>query len=218
MDKNQLSINEMRQNYRFDTLSESEAKTNPFEQFNLWFDEVLNSDIREPNAMTIATVSSEGRPSARTVLLKGYNEEGFIFYTNYESRKGKELAKNPSIAILFFWDVLERQIRIEGKVELLSAEDSDNYFNSRPKGSKIGAIASPQSQVIPDRNIIEKNVEYLTEKYQDTEFIPRPEHWGGYKVVPSIFEFWQGRQSRLHDRLQYLLLADGKWKMERLAP
>ncbi|MFK7905193.1 MAG: pyridoxamine 5'-phosphate oxidase [Chitinophagales bacterium] len=218
MDEKQILVSKLRQNYRFNTLSEKEAKTNPFEQFNTWFEEALDSEIREPNAMTIATVSSDGHPSARIVLLKGYSEEGFIFYTNYESRKGKELAKNPYIAILFFWDILERQIRIEGKIERLSTEVSDNYFNKRPKSSRIGALASPQSQVIADRNIIEENMQELSKKYEDTEFIPRPGHWGGYIVVPSMIEFWQGRQSRLHDRLQYSLLEDGSWKMERLAP
>ncbi len=218
MSKEQILVAKLRQNYHFNTLSEKEAKANPFEQFNTWFEEALNSEIREPNAMTIATVSSDGHPSARIVLLKGYSDKGFIFYTNYESRKGKESAKNPYIAVLFFWDILERQIRIEGKVERLSAETSDNYFNKRPKLSRIGALASPQSQIITDRSIIEKNMQDLTKKYEDMEFVPRPEHWGGYIVVPSMIEFWQGRTSRLHDRLQYRLLDDGSWKMERLAP
>jgi len=218
MDEKQTLVAKLRQNYRFDALSEKEAKANPFEQFDTWFEEALVSEIREPNAMTIATVSSDGHPSARIVLLKGYSEEGFIFYTNYESRKGKELAKNPYIAILFFWDILERQIRIEGKIEYLPAEVSDNYFNKRPKSSRIGALASPQSQVIADRNIIEENMQELSKKYENTEFVPRPKHWGGYIVVPSTIEFWQGRQSRLHDRLQYRLLEGGDWQVERLAP
>ncbi len=218
MDKKRDTVANLRQNYQINTLSESEAQANPFEQFKLWFEDALKSEIREPNAMTIATASKEGRPSARTVLLKGYGEEGFTFYTNYESRKGKELAENPYVAILFFWDVLERQIRIEGKVHCLSAEDSDNYFNKRPKGSRIGALASPQSQVIESREIIEENVEELTKKYANLEQIPRPDHWGGYLIVPSKFEFWQGRPSRLHDRLQYELTENGVWKIERLAP
>ena len=218
MNKRQTSIADLRQNHRLGVLSESNASANPFAQFKNWLEDALASEIREPNAMTIATVSSEGHPSARIVLLKGFDEKGFIFYTNYESRKGKELAKNQYIALLFFWDTLERQIRIEGKVERLSPESSDNYFNSRPKASRIGAIVSPQSQVIESRNIIEENMDILTKKFSSSQDIPRPEHWGGYLVVPSMFEFWQGRQSRLHDRLQYTLTENGLWQVDRLAP
>lgn len=218
MEKKQPNVADLRQNYHSDILLEAEAKTNPFEQFKLWFSEVLDSKIREPNAMTLATASKDGQPSARIVLLKGYGEEGFTFYTNYESRKGKELAENPHVALLFFWDVLERQIRIEGKAVFVSSEDSDNYFNMRPKASQIGALASPQSQVIASREIIEENVKKLTQKFEAEEKVPRPEHWGGYLVVPSKFEFWQGRPSRLHDRLQYILSENGEWQMERLAP
>lgn len=218
MDKKPATVANLRQNYRFDTLSKSEVKANPFQQFNDWFEDALSNDIREPNAMTLATVSSEGHPSARTVLLKGFNEEGFIFYTNYESRKGNELAKNPYVALLFFWDVLERQIRIEGKAQLLSAETSDNYFNKRPKESRIGALASPQSRVIESREVIEENMKNLSKKYANHEKVPRPAHWGGYLIVPTMFEFWQGRTSRLHDRLQYSLSPTGIWKIDRLAP
>lgn len=218
MDKKPAIVANLRQNYRFDTLSKSESKANPFQQFSNWLEGALASDIREPNAMTIATVSTEGHPSARTVLLKGFSEEGFIFYTNYESRKGNELAKNPYVALLFFWDILERQVRIEGKAQFLSTEVSDNYFNKRPKGSRIGALASPQSQIIDNREVIEENMKNLSKKYEGKENIPRPKHWGGYLVVPTLFEFWQGRTSRLHDRLQYSLSSNGIWEIDRLAP
>ncbi len=218
MSKVQHSITDLRQNYQFNILSELDIHKNPFEQFSLWFEVALKSNIREPNAMSIATVSLEGHPSIRTVLLKEYNKAGFIFYTNYKSRKGKELAKNPYIALLFFWDTLERQIRIEGKAQYISSQASDNYFNSRPKPSRIGAVASPQSEIIPNRNILEKNMKLLNEKYSNTTQIKRPEHWGGYIVKPTLFEFWQGRPSRLHDRIQYTLTQTGEWKIDRLAP
>lgn len=218
MSKIQHSITDLRQNYQFNTLSELDIHENPFEQFSSWFEVALKSNIREPNAMSIATVSPEGHPSIRTVLLKEYHKTGFIFYTNYRSRKGKELAKNPYIALLFFWDSLERQIRIEGTAHYLSPQASDNYFNSRPKASRIGAIASPQSKIIPNRNILEENMELLNEKYANTSQIERPKHWGGYLVKPTLFEFWQGRPSRLHDRIQYTLTQTNEWKIDRLAP
>jgi pyridoxamine 5'-phosphate oxidase len=177
----------------------------------------LNSEIEEVNAMTLATVTAEGFPSARIVLLKGYTEEGFVFFTNYQSHKGKELEQNPRACLVFFWKALERQVRIEGMVEKIAAADSEAYFQSRPVGSQIGAWASPQSTVISGREVIENNVVELEKKYTNTS-IPRPEHWGGYIVKPVNIEFWQGRSSRLHDRILYTAQKDLSWKIERLAP
>lgn len=209
------SIADIRKDYKLASFTESDASLNPFEQFTKWWNDALNSEIDEVNAMTLATVQANGTPSARIVLLKDYSDKGFVFFTNYESNKGKNLAANPHAALVFFWKELERQIRIEGTVEKVSAEESDEYFNSRPTGSKIGAWASAQSAVIPYREVIEQNVQKYAEVF-GTE-IPRPPHWGGYRVIPSMFEFWQGRSSRLHDRLQYNLV-NGIWQRQRLAP
>ncbi len=210
-------VQNLREDYRAKSLSIEEVAAHPAQQFDQWFLEAMKSEVREPNAMTVATSTKEGRPSARIVLLKAYDEKGFVFYTNYNSKKGKELEVNPFAAMVFCWLDLERQIRIEGKIEKLSQEESDQYFQSRPKGSQIGAWASPQSEVISDRNLLEKNVEELKSKYQDAEALPRPSHWGGYRLVPDVVEFWQGRSSRLHDRISYHL-DGGEWKLERLAP
>jgi len=211
------TIASLREDYQSESLEISDVDASPFQQFGKWFHEALNAELPEPNAMTVATATPDGRPSARIVLLKGYDEAGFVFFTNYNSHKAQELAKNPQAALVFNWLELHRQIRIEGKVEKVSAEESTEYFQSRPKGSQIGAWASPQSSVISDRSILEKNVEQLQEKYEDAEVLPRPEHWGGFRVRPEVIEFWQGRSSRLHDRIQYTL-QNGAWKIERLAP
>ncbi|MBL7760109.1 MAG: pyridoxamine 5'-phosphate oxidase [Sediminibacterium sp.] len=212
------SIADIRRDYMLKSFDEADAFDNPFEQFTAWWEEATSADIDEVNAMTLATVSAAGKPSARIVLLKGYTHEGFVFFTNYSSAKGQEIAANGQAALLFFWKELERQIRIEGKVKKIPAADSDAYFHSRPPGSRIGAWVSPQSQVIPNRQFLEDNFKKLTEQYPDETQVPRPEHWGGYIVVPESFEFWQGRSSRLHDRLQYTLQPNHEWKRERLAP
>jgi len=212
-----IDVSALRRNYALESLSESDVQPDPMAQFNKWFQEALDSSLPEPNAMTLATADKQGRPSARTVLLKAYDHAGFVFYTNYESKKGAELAENPYAALLFTWLELERQIRIEGAVTRLTEAESTAYFQSRPKGSQIGAWASPQSQVIPDRSVLEQNVAALLAQYADAEVIPKPAHWGGYVVQPEMIEFWQGRESRLHDRIQYRL-ESGVWMIERLAP
>ena len=211
-------VADLRQNYTFASLLENEIDSNPFKQFASWFQEALNADLIEPNAMTLATASPNGKPSARIVLLKGYDERGFVFYTNYESTKGQELIANPQAALVFFWDKLERQIRIEGKVTKVSMEESNNYFYSRPVGSQIGAWVSDQSRVIGDRETLENRQQELEQEYTEGSTIPRPSHWGGFRVVPDAIEFWQGRPSRLHDRLVYRLQDDATWKIERLSP
>lgn len=210
-------IASIRTDYKLKSLSEEDTAENAFEQFTRWWNEARNSHLHEINAMTLATSDTTGTPSARIVLLKGYDHRGFVFFTNYNSAKGNELAQNPKASLLFFWKELERQIRIDGTVEKISALESDIYFKSRPAQSRIGAWASPQSTVIENRKVIEDNFLKYEQKFGD-ENIPRPEHWGGYLVKPTKIEFWQGRSSRLHDRIQYTLLTDGKWKRERLAP
>lgn len=211
------SIADIRRDYSLKTLLETEVANDPFLQFGDWWQQAIESEIDEVNAMTLATASLEGVPSARIVLLKAYNENGFVFFSNYESAKGQELAENPRASLLFFWKELERQVRITGLVEKLSAAENDEYFLSRPTGSQIGAWASPQSHVIENRSWLENRVNELNEKFK-TEPLSRPPHWGGYRVKPVIIEFWQGRSSRLHDRLQYTLQEKGSWKIERLAP
>jgi len=217
MKTDKATLENLRKDYRAEKLSETDVKKNPIEQFDHWFDEALKSGIYEPNAMTLATASTDGKPAARIVLLKGFNQDGFVFYTNYLSRKGKELAKNPVVALVFFWPELERQVRIEGTIEKVSKETSEKYFQSRPKESQIGALASPQSQVITDRSLLEKNWKELEKKYADQE-IPKPSFWGGYLVKPQVIEFWQGRSSRLHDRIVYRKADKNNWKIVRLAP
>lgn len=207
----------MRQEYKAKSLTEKESSGDPFKQFGKWFNEAVEAQLQEPNAMTLATVGPNNRPSARIVLLKGFDEMGFCFYTNYLSRKGKEISKNPFASIVFYWGDLERQVRIEGKIEKLSKERSEAYFHTRPVGSQLGAVVSPQSQLLPDRMVLEKRLELAASEYEG-KVIPKPAHWGGYRVVPFSVEFWQGRPNRLHDRLEYVLMEKGKWKIQRLAP
>lgn len=212
-----MSFADLRKEYMQRGLHESEVDADPFRQFQSWFDAAREASLLEPNAMALATVAADGRPSLRMVLLKGADERGFAFYTNYESRKGRELADTPWAALTFFWPEMERQIRIEGSVEQVSAEESDAYFHSRPIGSQLSASVSHQSEVIAGRETLEQQVAELGARYQDQE-IPRPENWGGFRVVPDTIEFWQGRPNRLHDRLRYRLLARGAWQIERLSP
>lgn len=209
-------IAHIRQDYMLQALLEANVDDNPFTQFSTWWDEAIESAITEVNAMTLATASRDGVPDARIVLLKGFSESGFTFFTNYESAKGRELAENPNACVVFFWKELERQVRITGLVEKISAEESDLYYNSRPAGSKIGAWASPQSQPIKNREVLEDNFAKFSQQYKD-ETIGRPTHWGGYNLKPNKFEFWQGRTSRLHDRIEYVPDND-QWKIQRLAP
>ena len=214
----QLEIEHLRQDYRQASLDVSDVDANPFRQFGKWFQEAMQAELPEPNAMTLATATTAGRPSARIVLLKGFDEAGFVFFTNYESRKGQEMLENPQAALVFFWQGLERQVRIEGRIAKVPLEESTAYFQSRPKGSQIGAWASPQSKRIGSRAELEANVQTLQAKYAAQDVLPRPEQWGGFVVQPELIEFWQGRPSRLHDRIQYVRQADGTWQIERLAP
>jgi pyridoxamine 5'-phosphate oxidase len=211
------SIADIRKDYQLQTLSEEDTAPTPVEQFTVWWNEAIQSQIEEVNAMTLATASAEGVPSARIVLLKDYDTNGFVFFTNYESYKAQQLAENPRASLLFFWKELERQIRITGLIEKISAAKSDEYFLSRPIGSQIGAWASPQSHVIENREWLEQKVTAMQQKFKN-ETITRPAYWGGYLVKPVIMEFWQGRSSRLHDRIQYTLQDNGSWMKERLAP
>jgi pyridoxamine 5'-phosphate oxidase len=213
---NAMKIADLRQDYRYQALLESDVSADPFQQFQLWFDQAVAAELPEPNAMTLATVTADGRPAARMVLLKGCSPEGFVLYTNYHSRKGQELAQTPYAALVFWWAELERQVRVEGKIYRVSDAETEAYFHSRPRGSQIGAWASEQSEVICDRNILQTRLHALEQQYQDRP-IPRPPHWGGYRLTPNLIEFWQGRPNRLHDRLCYRLI-DQQWKIERLSP
>lgn len=207
-------LQDLRVDYEGPMLLEEEAAEDPFDQFDTWLHEALGAGLVEPNAMALATVDADGRPSLRMVLLKDFDRRGFTFYTNYESRKGRELALRPVAALLFFWDKLHRQVRIEGRVEKVDPAEADAYFVKRPYGSRIGALASPQSRPI-DRHELARRFQELAERHPEDP--PRPPHWGGYRVVPDLFEFWQGRRSRLHDRLEYRR-AGSLWQRVRLAP
>ena len=214
---NQQDIQNIRNEYLTASLSENDTAADPIKQFEKWFNEALKAELQEPTAMTLATASTDGRPSARIVLLKGFNNNGFVFYTNYLSRKGKEIAKNPLGALTFFWGTLERQVRIEGTIEKISKEDSIRYFQTRPRASQLGAVASPQSQEIAGREILEEKWKNVEDQYIDKE-VPKPSHWGGYVLKPRLVEFWQGRPSRLHDRILYKRIDNQNWKKVRLAP
>lgn len=210
-----MEIKKLRRQYKGKPLSENTVNKNPFKQFEKWFNEMLETGFIEPTAMVLSTAAKNGKPSSRVLLLKEFDETGFIFYTNYESKKGKDLKENPYASMLFYWDKLNRQVRIEGKVEKISKEESEAYFKTRPFKSRIGAWASHQSEIIENRNIIVKNfLKYLV-KFKTN--VPIPDYWGGYKLIPDLFEFWQGRPNRLHDRIRYRLFKN-KWIIERLAP
>jgi len=210
-----MNIADLRKSYEKAELSEDASASDPLKQFERWLNEAIQSEVPEPNAMTVATVASNMRPSTRVVLIKGYDERGIVWYTNYDSRKGQELAGNPFAALQFHWVELERVVRIEGRMEKISEADSDAYFHSRPLDSRIGAWASPQSQVIDGRTVLVTNAAKYAAQFMLNP--PRPPHWGGYRLVPDGWQFWQGRKSRLHDRLRYRL-SEGDWVRERLAP
>ncbi len=211
------NITDSRHSYEKGELDERTASNDPFDQFRLWLDEALATEgLPEPNAVTVATVSASGQPSARVVLLRGFDRRGFVFFTNYESRKGREIDGQPKAGMLFFWAQLERQIRIEGSVERLSSDESDAYFARRPRGHRLSAWASPQSAVVPARTTLETRMIDAEQRFGDVD-IPRPPYWGGFRVIPNAFEFWQGRRNRVHDRLAYTLEGT-TWKRERLAP
>lgn len=210
------NIAKLRQDYNLKGLDEQDLDPNPFTQFKLWFDEALSAGVVEPNAMVLSTIS-DGRPSARVVLLKDLDQAGFTFFTNYESKKAKQMESDPFVAVTFFWKELERQVRIEGKVEKTTNQESAEYFAVRPRGSQIGAWASTQSEHLASRAELEERTLLLEQKFEGAE-VPRPPHWGGYRVIPHYFEFWQGRSSRLHDRLVYKKTDEGSWEIERLYP
>ena len=212
-----MSLSDLRKDYTLAGLTEADLDPDPIAQFRTWFDDVRMARGAEPKALSVATVNGEGRPSVRTVLLKGLDERGFVFFTNSESAKGRALAENPLAELLFYWAEQERQVRIAGRVEQTSREETEVYFRSRPIGNQIGALVSPQSQVIPGRDILEQRFVELEQQFEAGD-VPLPDHWGGYRVVPEAIEFWQGRTSRLHDRLRYRRIENGAWVVERLAP
>ena len=213
-----LSLAELREEYRAGFFDERNCRTNPIVQFEDWLKQAQTADCKEPNAMTLATAAVDGRPSARVVLLKEVSDAGFVFFTNYGSRKAQELKTNPFCALTFYWGDMERQVRVEGRAERISRERSDAYFRTRPKGSKLGAWASHQSEVLPSRQPLEERLADLQTKYAHIEDVPTPEFWGGYCVVPDSVEFWQGRANRLHDRIRYRRLGESSWFIERLSP
>ena len=210
------TLAELRKNYSLGSLDEADVDRDPIRQFDRWFAQALDAKLPEPNTMTLATVDGHGRPSARIVLIKGVDERGFTFFTNYESRKGRALAENPRASLLFYWIELERQVRIEGTVVKTSEDESDAYFASRPASSRIGAWASEQSQVIESRTVLEARERDFSERFGDDP--PRPPHWGGYRLIPDAIEFWQGRPSRMHDRLLFTRTTAGDWQIARLSP
>lgn len=207
----------LRKEYTKAALDVKSVSKEPISQFNKWFDEAIAAQVPEPNAMNLATVNETGRPASRIVLLKGVEDNKFVFYTNYQSRKGRELEQNPSCSLNFFWPELERQVRIEGVASRIDEKRSERYFQSRPRGSQVGAWASPQSTLISDRSLLEERVKQIEKKYKGVELLPKPNQWGGFEIDPLMIEFWQGRQSRLHDRILYTK-DDGVWKINRLAP
>jgi pyridoxamine 5'-phosphate oxidase len=212
-------LKRLRREYTRAGLREAEAHPDPTEQFRKWFEEAVAANLYEPNAMTLATSTPDGRPSARVVLLKGFDERGFVFYTNYEGRKARELEKNPNCALVFYWGELERQVRVEGRAGRVSKGESDVYYGSRPRGSQLGAWASAQSRPAPDREALEERLRGLEAEYEGRREVPRPPFWGGYRIVPEEMEFWQGRENRLHDRLLYRRReSGGGWRIERLQP
>lgn len=210
-------MDKLRREYTDAGLNEQDLDANPFKQFEKWFQEAVDAKIDLPDAMTLATATKDGIPSARIVLLRGNDERGFVFYTDYESQKGKELAENPNAALVFYWRELDRQVRITGQVSKVSRENSQNYFQSRPVDSRLAALASKQSEVLPDRKVLEERFEQLAAQYQD-EDIPLPSNWGGYRLSPNMIEFWSGRPSRLHDRLRYTRQPNDNWRIERISP
>ena len=210
-------MDKLRREYTDAGLDEQDLDANPFKQFEKWFQEAIDAKLDLPDAMALATATKDGIPSARIVLLRGLDARGFVFYTDYESQKGKELAENPNVALVFYWRELDRQVRITGQVSKVSRENSNNYFQSRPVGSRLAALASRQSEVIPNRKILEERFEQLAAQYQDTE-IPLPSDWGGYRLSPNMIEFWSGRPSRLHDRLRYTRQSNDDWRIERISP
>ena len=210
-------MTKLRREYTDAGLNEQDLDANPFNQFDQWFQEAIDAKIDLPDATTLATATSDGIPSARIVLLRGHDERGFVFYTDYESQKGQELAENPNAALVFYWRELDRQVRITGQVSKVSRENSYNYFQSRPVGSRLAALASKQSEVIPDRQVLEEQFNKLAKQYEDRE-IPLPLDWGGYRLSPDIIEFWSGRPSRLHDRLRYTRQPNDNWRIERISP
>ena len=213
------NLEEIRRNYQHATLNESDLLQDPMNMFYQWWDAALDAEIIEPNAMTLATVNNQGQPSARVVLLKSASSDGFEFYTNYHSQKAIDIEQNAKVALAFLWKDLERQIRIEGIAEKITKEKSQVYFQSRPRGSQIGAWASPQSKVIPNRNYLEEEVDKISDQFENVDPLPCPDHWGGYIVKPHMIEFWQGRSDRLHDRIRYVRIDDSEsWIIERLAP
>jgi pyridoxamine 5'-phosphate oxidase len=212
-----IRIAELNEEYSFSELKETDLDPNPFKQFQKWFDDALRAVPIHPNAMTLATATKDGRPSARMMLLKDFDEDGFVFYTNCESHKGEDLTQNPRAAVVFWWAKLERQIRIEGNIEKVPEDEADSYFKTRPTGSQLGAWASDQSRVITSREVLDQRMQELEVRYKDRD-IPRPPYWLGYRLIPVSIEFWQGRPNRLHDRLRYRLVEDGAWIIERLAP
>ncbi|TAK90152.1 MAG: pyridoxamine 5'-phosphate oxidase [Burkholderiaceae bacterium] len=217
MSQSSPDLSQLRREYAQAALSEADVAPDPLTQFDLWLKQALQAGLLEPYAMTLATVDGDGQPSARIVLLRQYDASGYCFFTNYESRKGADLQTNPRAALLFYWDVLERQVRIEGTISKVSAEESEQYYQSRPLGNRLGAWASPQSQVIADRAVLEQAEEKFKGQYDSHP--PRPPHWGGYRLTPLVYEFWQGRPSRLHDRIRYRPAVSGsEWLRERLAP
>ncbi len=214
---NERTVADLREEYRREALTEGEVARDPITQFRHWFQEALDAALPEPNAMVLSTVSPEGHPSARVLLLKGFDDAGFVFFTNYGSRKGAELSGNAHAAMTFLWLPLERQVRIEGTITQTNAEASDDYFASRPRDSQLGAWASPQSEVVSGRDVLEAGFRDIEARFAG-QAIPRPAHWGGYLLSPGTVEFWQGRPSRLHDRIRYRAMPEGTWRIERLAP